>query len=97
MRIVLLLFFLIVIGVGVIFSVLNAGPVDLKLYFVTLSQVPLSLILVVTLALGAVLGLLAGLSLVMRLKRENSRLRREIRMKEKEVTNLRSIPIKDVH
>lgn len=97
MRVLFLLFFLIVVAIGVTFSILNADPVDLELYFVTLSAVPLSLILVVTLAIGAVLGLIASLSVVLRLKRENGRLRREVKMKEKEVMNLRNIPIKGTH
>ncbi len=97
MRVLFLLFFLIVVAIGVTFSILNADPVDLELYFVTLNTVPLSLILVVTLAIGAVLGLIASLSVVLRLKRENSRLRREVKMKEKEVMNLRNIPIKGTH
>jgi putative membrane protein len=95
-RILALVLFLLVLAVGLAFAVLNAGPVTLKYYF-GVSDVPLSLTLVVAFAIGALMGVIATLGNVLRLKRENSRLRKEAKMAEKEIMNLRNIPIRDVH
>jgi putative membrane protein len=96
MRILGLTFFLLVVAVGVAFAVLNAAPVTLNFYYFETVEVPLSLTLVVSLALGAVLGVIAGLGAIVRLKRENGKLRKEVKLAEKEVMNLRNIPIKDI-
>ena len=49
------------------------------------------------LAIGAVLGMVASLQLVIHLKRDIIRLQKSVKVAEKEVTNLRSLPIKDQH
>lgn len=96
MRILALLLLLLVIGVGLTFSVMNAEPVAVD-YYVGSSEIPLALLLVATLAIGALLGVLASLGVILRLKRTASSLRRENRLAEKEIMNLRNIPIRDRH
>lgn len=96
MRILALLLLLLVIGIGLTFSVMNAAPVTLNYYFGA-SEIPLALLLVITLTLGALLGLVASLGMILRLKRTASSLRRENRLAEKEIMNLRNIPIRDRH
>ncbi len=81
---------------GIVFAVLNARPVAFNYYFGTL-EAPLSLLLVLALAAGAGLGLLAALGMVVRARHEASRLRHKVALAEKEVANLRAIPIKDRH
>lgn len=93
-RIIGFIFFLLVLVFGLFFGLLNAEPVEVNYYFGT-REMPLSLILVMMLVAGALLGALAGLGLVLREKREIHRLRREIRVTEKELTNLRSLPLKE--
>lgn len=93
-RIIGLVFFLIVLVFGLFFGLLNADPVPVDYYLGT-REVPLSLVVVITLLFGALLGALAGLGLVLKMKRETSRLRKEIKVTEKELNNLRSIPLKD--
>lgn len=95
-RIVLVILSLAVVAVGALFAVLNAAPVNLNYYFGSV-EIPLSLVLVITFAVGAVLGIVAGLGLIMRLKAQNRRLRRAADLAEKEVVNLRNLPIKDSH
>ncbi|MEW7977833.1 MAG: LapA family protein, partial [Candidatus Sedimenticola endophacoides] len=56
---------------------------------------PLSVVLLGAVAFGALLGCLAMLGSLFRLKRENSELVRESRLANQELNNLRSIPIKD--
>lgn len=93
-RIVGFVFFLAVLVFGLFFGLLNADPVQVNYYFGS-RELPLSFVLVVMLVIGALAGALAGLGLVLRMKREVHRLRREARTAEKELTNLRSLPIKE--
>jgi putative membrane protein len=81
---------------GLSFAVLNSETVPLNYYFGD-RNLPLSLVVVIAFALGAAVGGLFSLALVIRLKREMARLRRIVRLNEKEILNLRSIPIKDSH
>ncbi|HFQ13177.1 MAG TPA: LapA family protein [Gammaproteobacteria bacterium] len=96
MRIFYLLLFLLLVVIGIAFAVLNAEAVEFNYYFSS-RQVPLSLILVLAMFSGAVLGVLASMGLIIRLKREALQLRRNAELAEKEIANLRAIPIKDKH
>ncbi|MAT50418.1 MAG: hypothetical protein CMK32_04445 [Porticoccaceae bacterium] len=82
------------IGVGITFTVLNPQQVTLN-YLLGSLQLPLAVLVVLVLAVGAVLGLLVAGFMILRLKRENRKLRRGTRLAEQEVANLRSLPIKD--
>jgi putative membrane protein len=53
------------------------------------------LVIVLTLCIGALLGVLASLPMILKLKHENTRLVRQVKMTEKEINNLRVIPVKD--
>ncbi len=88
------LFVLLVLVFGLFFGLLNAEPVHVDYYFGS-RDLPLSFVLVVMLVIGALTGAVAGLGMVLRTKREVYRLRREIRVAEKELTNLRSLPFKE--
>ncbi len=94
-RLVSLVLLLSLVLIGLAFAVVNAKPVELN-YFLGTREVPLAMTLVLTLAFGAAIGLLFSLGMVIRLKREALRLRRQAQIAEQEVVNLRNIPIKDV-
>ena len=96
MKIVSYIFLLIVLILGLTFSVLNAEQVNFNYYFGT-RELPLSLALVVAMAFGAILGLVVGFGQVIKLRHRISKLKRTVQMTEREVMNLRSIPIKDEH
>jgi len=96
MRIFSYLFMLLLILIGVSFACLNAEPVLVNYYFGT-SKTPLSMLLVLTLIFGVALGLLVSLVMSIKYKRNNSRLRQRLALAEKEVSNLRAIPLKDEH
>lgn len=93
-RLLSLLALILLVALGLVFAVLNARPVAFN-YFFGQREVPLALTLVLTLAAGALLGLLFSAGVVLRLKREAIRERRKARMAEQEVANLRKLPIKD--
>lgn len=95
-RIFAFVLFLMVTVLGLAFAVLNADSVPLRYYFGA-SEVPLALLVVLAVVLGAVLGVLASLGVVLKQKREIAKLRKAVRLTEKEVLNLRAIPLKDVH
>jgi putative membrane protein len=86
----------IIILVGILFAVLNSEPVKLNYYF-GFRETPLSLALMLFLFLGAILGVLASLGLILRSRREVARLRKMAEVAEKEISNLRAIPIKNQH
>lgn len=86
----------ILVVLGVIFAVLNAEPVQLNFYFGE-KHIPLSLAMILATLLGALLGVLASLHLILKSKRQVSRLKRAVDVAEKEVANLRAIPIKNPH
>lgn len=93
-RIFSLVFFLIVLICGLFFGLLNAESVRIDYYFGA-RELPLSLILVITLLVGAVCGVLAAFGLIFRKSREIARLRKEIKITGKELSNLRSLPYQD--
>jgi len=95
-RIIFLVVFLLVSVVGLSFALMNAETVMLSYYFGTVSA-PLSIVVAIVLAIGALLGVSACMGMVLSLKRENARLRRNMKIAEKEVENLRSLPLKDKH
>ncbi len=88
----LLLISLVVLGLS--FAVLNAEPVSLNYYF-GYRDIPLSMIVVLSLAAGAVIGVLVSLGMILRLKQQAGRLRRQLRTVEKEADQLRILPVKD--
>ena len=95
-RIIIYAVVLLVALAGLSFALLNADTITLNYYFGKL-QAPLSLVLVIALAFGAVMGVLASMWVVVAQKRELAKLHKAAKITEKEITNLRSIPMKDSH
>ena len=95
-RILYLFIFLVLVIFGIVFAVLNAEPLNLNYYFGS-KEVALSLILVLAMIAGAILGVIASASMIFSNRREVMKLRKSVELAEKEVTNLRAIPIRDNH
>lgn len=85
---------IIITFISLSFAVLNAGNVELKYYLGTLT-IPLALLLVVVLLIGALLGGAASVGFLLHQRRETRRLRKKLSLIETELKNLREIPIKD--
>ncbi|MDH5325782.1 MAG: LapA family protein [Gammaproteobacteria bacterium] len=97
MKRIILLFVLLVIAISTIsFTLTNSQPVMLKYYFGE-KETDLLVVIVFSVAIGAVLGVLATMGLVLRLKHDLVKLKKTVRVTEKEVENLRSLPLKDPH
>ena len=93
-RLLKVCFFIVIVFMGLIFHIKNDQLVELN-YYVNSIPVSLSLVIVLTLCIGALLGVLASLPMILKLKHENARLDRQVKITEKEINNLRVIPVKD--
>lgn len=90
----ILLLALLVLALG--FALINAKSIEIN-YYVGHITVPLSLALVVVLAVGALIGIFSSLGMIMRARRENAKLRKTVHNSEQEVLHLRSLPAKNEH
>lgn len=95
-RLLLLILFLLLLALGISFAVHNADPVTLNYYFGSITG-PLSMMVVVSLAVGAVLGVGTSLLLVFSQRRKVARLQRKLNTCEQEIRNLRHLPLRDKH
>ena len=94
MKLLKLIIFLFFLVFGAAFAVLNSDPIQLDYYFSQI-DLPLSVVLIAFMSIGAVLGVLACSSIMLRLKHENATLKRKARLVSEEVKNLRTIPLRD--
>jgi len=89
---ILLLIALIVLGLS--FAVLNSDPVPLNYYF-GYREVPLSMIVVIALATGAVIGVLVSMGILLRQKQQAFRLRRQLKQAEKSAASASVLPARE--
>ncbi len=96
MKILYIGFWLLLAILGIVFAALNADKVTLNYHFGEV-HIAISLVIAGALFIGACLGVLASLRIVLRTRHELSRLKKRAEMTEKEVLNLRAIPLRDKH
>jgi uncharacterized integral membrane protein len=80
-RIVTTLIWLVVFVVLLLLAIKNAQPVTLRFYFGLEWATPLILLLLLTFAVGAVLGMIACLPPIVRQRREIAGLRKEMELR----------------
>lgn len=85
-----------VVFLGLGFAYKNAALVTVRYYGGLAWQSPLAIVLLVVFSFGIILGFIASLNRVIRLRRQLSVARKQVRHMEQEVANLRALPIKDV-
>lgn len=85
-----------VIFIGLGFAYKNARDVTVSYYGGLSWQAPLAIVLLVVLTVGVMLGFLASINRMVRLRRQLYLVRKQVRHMEQEVANLRALPIKDV-
>ena len=83
-RVVSTLVWLVVFIVLLLLAIKNAQPVTLRFYFGIEWSTPLILLLLITFATGAVLGMIACLPPIVRQRREIAGLRKEMDLREHE-------------
>ena len=94
MRIISYFFLLVIILFGMTFATLNSESVTIN-YYLSQSTFPLSLILALVFAFGCLVGIVVGCWLLIKAKLLNYRLRQRLSLAEKEIENLRAIPLQD--
>ena len=82
--------------IGAVFSARNASMVKMD-FIITTVDTNLSLAIIISLIIGAGLGILASLIWLISAKRELQRMKKKSEISQKELNNLRAIPIKDEH
>ncbi|PHS26172.1 MAG: hypothetical protein COA83_03810 [Methylophaga sp.] len=95
-RILTIIIFIIVFVVGIAFSAINNDPVALNYYLGTLS-LPLSIVIVISILLGLILGASAIFMSSLQLRYENRRLHKKLDTSEQEINSLRILPLTDEH
>lgn len=96
MRLFMLLFYLILIILAVSFAALNASDVQVNLYLIKLTM-PVSVLMTIVFGIGVFIGCILFIARYWRLKAECRKLRNQLSMTEKEIKNLRSIPLQNQH
>lgn len=96
MRLIRISIYLLLILLGVSFAALNASTVQVNFYMTTL-DVPISVLMTIMLGIGLLMGLLLCLGKYWRLKIALLHLKNQLKITEKEIKNLRDIPLKDHH
>ena len=89
--------FLVVLSLAVLglsFAVLNAEPVPLNYYF-GYREIPLSMIVVLSLAAGAIIGSLVSMGVILRLRQQAARLRKQLKAAEKAADQVRIVPVRE--
>lgn len=94
MRIVMTLFYLVLILAGVSFAALNASSVAVNFYFATASM-PVSILMMLTFGVGIIAGFFIFIFRYCRLKSEHRRLKNQLKLTQREIKNLRTIPVTD--
>jgi putative membrane protein len=92
MKILSFILILAVLILGVTFAILNAEPVTVAYYFGT-QQLPLSLIIAISFTIGLLLGLFVMMLNLIKYKTKLYRLKKRFKLAEKEIENLRTLPI----
>ena len=96
MRLLRYILFIVLLLLALSFALLNADPVSISYYLGT-SQVPLSILLVFAFGMGCIIGLLVSMSWYLRSKWQARKLANRLELAEKELANLRTMPLKDIN
>lgn len=96
MKQIIYLLIITLLFLGGVFSFLNPGSITINYYLDSL-VVSKAIFVIATVCLGFLFGLVIALAIYIRLKRVNYSLKKQIYLANKELDNLRTIPIKDHH
>jgi len=94
MKYLTIIFYSIIILIAIGFAVLNANAVQINFYLTTV-RMPVSILVVLLLGCGALLGYIMSLGRYLKLNRKNRSLQSQLNLTEKEIKNLRAIPLQD--
>jgi len=95
-RIITIAIFITVFAIGAAFSAINTNPIAVNYYLGSITA-PLSVIIVLSIVAGIILGAAIIFTSTLRLRYENRRLHKKLNVSEQEIDSLRILPIKDEH
>jgi len=90
-----IILFLLIFVVSLVFFLKNNQMITFN-YLVSSQELSLSFLLFISLSIGAILGVLAWLPKIFSLQHRISRLQKQVKFTEKELNNLRVMPMKDM-
>jgi len=93
-RVLYSILFIVVLITGLLFFVKNNQVVEFN-YITGIKELPVSLLLFASLCMGVLLGLAASIPVIIRLRQQKLKLERQIRVTEKEINNLRVLPVRN--
>ena len=96
MKIIKYILVFLILFVTSIFAIYNSNPVHLD-YIIGSNDIPLALLLVLTMIFGSLLGFAFSIFKSLKVKRENFILKQNIKLAHKEISNLRELPLRDAH
>lgn len=88
MRIFSFIFAIILIFFGITFALLNATPVKLN-YYIGTASLSLSLLLIIAVGFGILIGFIVALGAILKLKKKNYHLKNRVQQLEKEIVSLK--------
>jgi putative membrane protein len=92
----MMFFYLLLIVLGVTFAALNASSVQVNFYIHTVT-IPISVLMILVLGVGILIGLGLFVIRYWRLKAEYRKVKNQLKITEREIKNLRAIPLHDQH
>ena len=95
-RMMAIVIFVVVFALGLAFSAINTAPVNIN-YYLGVVTLPLSVIVILSLVAGIIIGSLTIFASTLRLRYENHYLQKKLDISEQEINSLRILPIKDQH
>jgi len=96
MQIVMTILYILLIVIGASFAALNASLVHVNFYFSTITM-PISVLIIIMLGAGMLVGFGLFLYRYWRLKVQYRKIKNQLKLTEKEIKNLRAIPLQDQH
>jgi putative membrane protein len=94
MRIFSFLLLILLVLIGVSFATLNSQTVTIN-YYLGQHSLPMSLLVIIVFGIGGLIGILTTSWITLKLKIKNYRLKQRIKSAEKEIENLRAIPLQN--
>jgi uncharacterized integral membrane protein len=95
-RLIFTVIFIVVLILGLLFFIKNNQVMEFN-YIAGSKDLPVSFLLFASLCMGVLLGLVASLPVIVRLKQKSTKLEKQIRVIEKEINNIRVMPVRNKH
>jgi len=96
MRVLYVTLFVVFLVLGFVLSILNSAPININYYYGWI-ELPLSFALLIAFISGTLIGLSTKVWSNLLLRQRNSSLSRRARLSEKEVSSLRTSPVKRIN